>query len=298
MDLNSKDLNLLLVFSTIWQERSISRAANKLFLSQSAVSHSLKKLRSDFNDPLFVKGPRGVSPTDFAINLAPQITSILQQIQTTYNIQDNPNLKTLNKDLFMSTGDYFSMTKLKPFTSHMTKEAPHVRIICQPVANIFNQPMFERGEIDLAITAIDIDKKAGFYIEPIFTDTMACCVRKKHPTLKGPVNLDKYLNEKHINVSNFGKEFGAADIQLARSKKKRRIQTVVSSFFDAGQILQVTDLVLSAPKEICKSLAQQYNLNTYDLNFLKAPRNVSMIWHERTHEDPFHKTIRSIIRDL
>lgn len=295
MDLGNKDLNLLLVFSTIWEERHISRAAAKLFVSQSAVSHSLKKLREQFNDPLFVRSSSGMVPTDFSVQIAPHLLSTLDQIEKVYNFENKMDLKDVQRTVVISSGDYFSMTQQQEFLLEMNKQAPRVRIIFKPVTNILDPSFFENGEVHIGITAISFKVRNGFYSKVLYKDKVACCVRKGHPILKDKATLNSYLKAEHLNVSNFGKDLGVIDLRLSELKKRRNVNLVVSSFYDAARIIRSSNFVLSAPKRICESLSKEYNLKTLDLPFVTSTRPISIIWHERTNDDPFHKKIRDII---
>ncbi len=292
------DLNLLLVFSMIWEERNLSKAADRLFLSQSAVSHSLKRLRNDFQDPLFVRDSKGVAPTEFAQSLAPRIRNLLLQVEEIYSADNSFDPAKSKRKLVLAAGDYFSITMLERFVSRLTSQAPNVRLIAQPVLNVFNLDKFERGEIHVAITAIDVPTKEGFHIKELRQDKVAICVRKDHPQFKRKTSKEIYLKAKHINVSNFGMEFGVVDEYLAKVGQKRDVNLVACSFFDAARILRGTDLVLSAPHQICLGLAKEYDLNVCSMPFEFSMRSVSMIWHERTNEDPFHAWIRKLILGL
>ena len=298
MEIVNNDLNLLLVFSVIWEERNLSKAAARLFLSQSAVSHSLKRLRVEFQDPLFVRDSKGVAPTEFAQALAPKIRSLLLQVEEIYSADNAFNPAKSKRRLELAAGDYFSITMLERFVSGLSSQAPNVRLFAQPVSNVFNLDKFERGEIHLAVTAIDVVEKEGFHFKELRKDKVSLCVRKNHPQFKRQVTQEKYLKAEHINVSNFGSDFGVVDENLATLGRKRNVSLVACSFFDAARILRVTDLVLSAPHQICLGLAKEYDLHVCAIPFDFSMRSVSMIWHERTHDDPFHMWVRKLILSL
>lgn len=298
MDLLNKDLNLLRVFSLIWEERSLSKAGARLFLSQSAVSHALKRLRGEFGDPLFVRDSQGVAPTDLAQALAPRIRRLLQEVEEVYGTSGAFDPRESRRDLLLAAGDYFSVTMLEGFVERLRAQAPHVRLIVKPVANVFHLDKFEAGEIHLAITAIDVAPKEGFHFQELQQDKISLCVRKDHPEVRRQISPEKYLKLRHLNVSNFGSDRGVVDEQLLASGKKREVAMVVSSFFDAGRLLRKSDLVLSAPHRICQAIAADYGLAVFPLPFSYRTRSISMIWHERTHQDPFHVWARKLVLDL
>ena len=295
MELINKDLNLLLVFSVIWEERSLSKAAARLYLSQSAVSHALKRLRAEFGDPLFVRESKGVAATDFAATIAPKIRQLLHGVEAIYHENNSFDPKAAKRTLVLSAGDYFSITRLEKFVSRLEAEAPHVRLFIKPVANIYQLEKFESGEIHLAITAIDVAAKEGFHAREIFRDKISFCLRKNHPQAKGKASPERYLKLKHINVSNFGSERGVVDEYLETIGKKRDVNLVTGSFYDAARLVRSTDLSFSAPHQMCAGLAKEYDLAIYPLPFQYQPRSISMVWHERTNQDPFHAWVRELI---
>jgi DNA-binding transcriptional LysR family regulator len=298
VELTNKDLNLLLVFSTIWEERNLSKAAERLFVSQSAVSHSLKKLREEFGDPLFVRGTKGVAPTDFAQALGPKVRDLLVGVEGLYSSSARFDPKTAKRDLVLAVGDYFSIAMLEKFAARLEKAAPHVRLFLRPVANVFGLDAFEKGEIHLAITAIDVVAKEGFHSQELRQDRIFTCVRKGHPEAGRQMTKEIYLKAKHVNASNFGSDQGVVDELLGAIRKKREVKVVTSSFFDAARLVRRSDLVLSAPHQICLGLAREYDLTIHPLPFEFHMRSISMIWHERTNVDPFHGWIRGTIASL
>lgn len=298
MELVNKDLNLLFVFLVIWEERNLSKAASRLYLSQSAVSHALKRLRLEFDDALFVRDSHGVSPTDFAQRLAPKVRQTLLRVQEMYSSNRVFDPKTTHRNLVIAAGDYFSMTMLEQFVARLAVEAPNVRLICKPVSNIFELNKFEKGEFDLAITAIEVTKKEGIFSQELGHDTISICVRKNHPLVRQKPSPEKYLKLRHINVSNYGSDYGVVDIYLEPLGKKRNVALVSSSFFDAARLLRSTDFALSAPHQICLGLAKDYDLAVYPIPFPFQTRSISMVWHARTDTDPFHAWARSLILSL
>jgi DNA-binding transcriptional LysR family regulator len=298
MDLLNKDLNLLMVFAVIWEHRNLVRAAEKLFVSQSAVSHSLRRLRTEFDDPLFVRQGKGVAPTEYAERLAPEIFRLRHFLEEIYKKEALFDPETVERDLCLATGDYFSVTMLEKFMLHLQVAAPRVRLICQPVSNVFKLENFETGGIHLAVSAIDVELREGFYSQMLLQDRNAMCLRKKHPLLSGRTKMRDYLEAQHIVVSNLGQKVGVVDVDLQNLRKQRKVTAVVSSFFDAGKLIGATDLVLSAPSRICMALAKDYELAVQDLPFHSKTRSISMLWHARTDQDAFHVWIRELLKSL
>jgi len=284
------------VFSAVWEERNLSKAARRLYVSQSAVSHALKRLRDDFGDPLFVRDSHGVSATNFAEALAPRVRELLASAEDLYRRPERFDPASARRTLSLATGDYFSVTMLESFAARLTAEAPKVRLVIRPVSSVFKLEKFESGEVDLAITAISVTLKEGFHSRELVQDRIAICAKKDHPGLRKRVTEEAYLALRHLNVSNFGSDRVVVDEYLEERKQRREVAAVASSFFDAACLLRGTDLVLSAPRRICEEIARFYGLAVHPFPFDLEPRSIAMIWHERNHRDPFHAWVRSLLR--
>jgi DNA-binding transcriptional LysR family regulator len=255
-------------------------------------------MRAEFGDALFVRNSRGVAPTDFAEALAPQVKLLMRQLEEMYRGGQSFDPKKLKRNFTLAAGDYFSITRLEKFVARLAVEAPQVKLICRPILNIFHLDKFEKGEIDLAITAINVAAKEGFHSQELSRDEIYVCVRKNHPQVAKKLNEKIYLSLRHLNVSNYGSVEGVVDEYLAPLGKQREIAMVTSSFFDAARLVRTSELALSAPQQICEGLAREYGLAAYPLPFRFGARPISMIWHERTDGDPFHSWIRKLILSL
>lgn len=298
MELLDKDLNLLVLFATIWQERKLSKVAERMFLSQPAISHALNRLRQQFDDPLFVKSSVGMAPTDFAQSIAPEILQLVASLELLYRSGKGFDPKECDRTLVLSTGDYFAATMLKDFTARLNKMAPKVNIVCYPDSELFSPTKFEQGEIHLGISGFVTDIKEGFRSKDIIHDRIACCLRKKHALNQKKLPLPQYLAADHVLVSVVGRTFGIVDQKLKTMKKNRNVKMVVPSFFEAGALLAKTELILTAPRGLCLQIAKSHGLAAIETPFPKMPFTVRMHWHQRTDADPFHIWVRQLMEDV
>ena len=299
-NINTKDLNLLSVFEVIWLEKNISRAADKLCLSQPAISHSLKRLREQFDDPLFVRSSKGVTPTDFAISIAPSILKVMSETRRIYSVSEVFSPYETERDLHIAIGDHFALTLYHLFLKKLSLEAPKVRISAKPVTEFFPIEDLENGKTDIAITGFyaSAPSKSGFHKKKVLEEDFFCLGRRKHPLINKKLTANAYLKAEHLYISPIGDFKGFIDIDLAKSKKKRDVKATLPSFAEAGPVLANSDLLLTAPKGICTSLAVTYGLEAHKLPFKIRTYRACLHWHDRTQTDPFQQWVRSTLFQL
>lgn len=293
----SKDLNLLTLFTAIWEERNLSKAAHRLNLSQPAVSHALGRLREQMDDALFVRSSKGMTPTPYASELAPMILETLKSIENIYRNKADFNPAEAKETLSICIGDYFAAAFLQDFIAKMSKEAPQVKIVTVPDSEVFSYFDFEKGQIHLAITGFQMQPKEGFYQKKLVDDSISVCFRKKHSILKKEFSLKAYLDSEHMFISSIGSTSGLVDAKLKKMRKERNVSLVLPGFFEAADILANTDYVLTAPTGLCAYLAKKKKLQLEPTPFDMKPYPISMFWHERTQNDPLHQWVRNLISE-
>lgn len=294
--MTNKDLNLLYLFEALWQERNLSKAAKKLHLSQPAASHSLKRLRTTFGDSLFVRASRGMVPTPVCEKIAPQVFKTLLEVKKVFEEASLFQPEHFQGILKISYGDVFGVSLLPAFLKQLTELSPQTQTVAKNELENFPLGEMESGQIDLAITGVHIPEKEGFYSKVLFTDRLSCCYSKK---IRGAASSVKsYLQQSHLFVSPTGRKEGLVDQSLAQEGLSRSIRYVVPGFLEAGPLLQESDLVLTAPHQICQHLAKFYEL-TLKTPPVKLPEfPIYMYWHERTNADPFAKWIRALLTNI
>lgn len=298
---SSKDLNLLVVFNTVWEERNLARVADRLCLSQPAISHSLRKLREQFNDQLFVRSAKGVTPTDFAINIAPKVSQLINSASELYSPQETFSPEKVKGDFVLSIGDYFSMTQFHRLTNEFNTAAPQARLIARAITDEFPSDSLEKGKVHLAITGFFAaqSSKRGYLRKKILEDSFSCLCRKGHSILNTKEQRAAYLEAEHLHISPLGDPKGLVDQKLERKREKRKIKSIMPGFVETGPVLQNTNLILTAPTELCRRLAEYYNLSHFKLPIQEIGKfQAYMHWHERTDGDPFSIWTRNLIEQL
>lgn len=271
IDLSRIDLNLLVLFETVFEERHVGRSANRLRLSSSAVSHGLKRLRALLGDPLFLRTPRGVVPTERAISLAPAIIDILAQIRKVVATAQPFDPARSRRRFAIAAPDGVSSVFIPGLLNRIEKSAPGIDISLRQLL-----PRADDGEPDLAwrdalsaLEARQIDIAvvpsevfpARFAARMLFEEEFVIAMRAGHPSSRG-LDLDAYLQARHILVSHTGDAFGIVDTALAERGLSRRIALTAPNFMFALGVLAENDYLAALPARFVAIHANRFGLVT------------------------------------
>lgn len=287
-----KDLNLLLVFEALAIERNVSRAAERLHLSQSAVSHALARLRDAFGDDLFVRAPRGVVPTARATALQPKVMQALEAARGVYKVDEDFSPETATGEIRLGSTEAFEHVVLPKLVPLLVREAPYLVLNSRMVSGKLPKEDMEQGVCDVAVAGFFGDLPEGFHKRKLYEDGFSCVVRKGHPRIKKAPTLDEYVAEKHLLISPQGDLHGVVDRQLEKKRRKRTVVAGISNFLTPGGIVAESDLILTLPSRMAAIHAKLFQLNLFDLPLEVPPITMMMTWHERTHRDPLMRWFR------
>lgn len=289
-DIRSLDLNLLKALDALLDEGNVTRAAQRLSLTQPAVSGMLTRLRDYFDDPLFVRTSHGMVPTSRASELASPIKQILSDISV---LLQPASFDPLTAELVYTlvATDYALKAVAIPLMAALKQRAPLVKIAVRPVDNERVYQQLSRGEVDMALltpqtTPDDLHGRA------LFEEHYVCVARSHHPLAAAQeVTLQQFCAQEHILVSTEGKFTGVTDEALAELGLTRRVGMSVNSFLVIPDILRLTDMIAVVPHRMVPADS--------DLAIIPLPLKVpgftkSMAWHERNHRDPAHQWIRAL----
>lgn len=294
-NIRNVDLNLLVVLDVLLDERSVSRAAQRLNLSQPAVSGALKRLRSTFRDPLFIRSQQGIRPTPRALDLIGPTKAVLQDIERMFSASEfRPD--TAEATFTIAATDYAQMTFLAPLIKEVHQAAPGIRFAIVPTDTHTMADEFERQEIDFAITVPEMAPDNTLSFE-LFGDRYVCAVRDGHESADAGLTLDDFCALDHILVTPSSDGFrGPADDALNLLGRQRRVVVSVPDFLSLPSILQNSDFIAVAPERVFVPFA--HTLKVFPAPF-EIPR-VSMIalWHERTDRSPAHQWIRRKMEEI
>jgi DNA-binding transcriptional LysR family regulator len=295
MNLRRVDLNLLVIFDALMRERNVTRAADKVGLSQPAFSNALSRLRAFFEDDLFLRGPDGMRPTARAMELADQVHEALAAIDAALDpVRFDP--ATAHRTFNVETNDYVVTAFFPALMQVLRKEAPGIDIRVSPQAG----RAFERldaQEIDLAISAFG-DPPDRFGMEELSRDGYGVVMRKTHPLADENLTLNRYAAATHVLVTPRGDPRGFVDEQLAEKGLTRRVGLTVNQFASALPIVAGTDLIATLPLRIAGIGAKRFGLTMKDAPIVppRGFQEVQMIWHKRLGAHPANTWLRQILR--
>lgn len=291
-DITGLDLNLLRALDALLDERSVTRAANRLALTQPAVSGLLARLRERFDDPLFVRGRRGVTPTPRALALAGPVKRILADVESLVR-PETFDPATAAFTLSIAATDYALQAVVAPFLPRLMALAPGVRVLARPIEAADAPTLFERGELDIALSTPS-DALPELHARKLFEERYVVVARADHPRIGADgVGLDDFCALDHALVSYGGESFrGVTDEALARLGRRRRVVLSLSSFLVLADVLRTTDLIAVVPSRLAASAA--------GLKICPPPIEIPgfvklAVWHERTHADPAQLWARSLL---
>ena len=292
-DIRKLDLNLLKALNALLEERSVTRAAERLALTQPAVSGMLTRLREQFDDPLFVRARHGIIPTARAEALAVPVRDVLHHIGRMLQPQQFDPL-TANLTLSIAATDYAQSAILIPYLAALRQQAPGVRVVIRPVDQEQLLPAMERGELDLALITPSTTPP-GLHARRLFDEEYLCVMRSGHPdALPGAIlPLERFCALEHALVSLSGQPFtGITDEALARVGQSRRVVLSVSSFLVLPEILAITDLIAVVPQRLAR--------HRKDMVCMAPPLPIPgftkvVAWHARTQHDVAHRWLRELL---
>lgn len=303
------DLNLLVCLHVLLEEGSVTYAAKRLCLSQSAVSKSLNRLREQFDDPLFIRSAHGLVPTPRARALQPMLEHLLHEIdQLTAPPTFTP--QTSDRHFTMALVESAYPLFLPQFLGDIFSEGPNLTIDTQAwEPNTFDK--LQAGEIDFGITGKDLNPSdamltlmppKGIVFQELCRDRQCCIVRKGHPALTQTWDEATYLTQRHIQVRCIGNDRWLLDYKLAERGIARDIAMYVPDFNSAACLCSQTDFVFTAPSHFAHYIASQLDLVVIPLPTELPPMAYTLFWHQHQEKDHGHSWLRQIIisrcRDL
>lgn len=270
MNLARADLNLLVLFEAVLRDRHVGRTAQRLHLSPSAVSHGLARLRRLLHDPLFLKHPKGVVPTQRALQLAEPIADILARTRNVLASATRFDAARSSRRFVIGAPDAISAVTLPPLMHALEQVAPNIDLGVRALMPNTALAALDAREVDLAIAPLE-DVPARFAWREIYTEDFVIAMRAGHALTKR-FTLDRYCAASHLLVSITGDPGGLVDEALKRVGRSRRVALSVPGFVFALAVVAETDLLAALPK----MLVQKYSASlpvVYAEAPVKLPRS-------------------------
>lgn len=298
MNLRSLDLNLLPVFESLLRTRSTTVTAEELNLTQSAVSNALKRLRLAFGDPLFVKTPQGMLPTDLAQSLASAVTEGLGLIRSAVEAPQDFVPANAQRTFRLYLSDIGQLIFIPKLMATLAVEAPGVRIVTVDTTPREAQNAMAMGDIDLTL-GLFTRFSSGFHQQRLFREHYVALVRDEHPTIREQLSADAFLNAAHAvyrpTAGNHDVFETAVEHWFAQAGRQRHVALRMAHSMGLSALIAASDLVVCVPTRLGRALKAAADLRTYALPFDGPEFDISQLWHERFHTDAGHRWLRSTL---
>ena len=290
MRLEKVDLNLFVVFDAIYRERSVTKVAVLLNLTQPAVSNALSRLRDTFDDPLFIRTPNGMAPTPVADSVVGDVRAALALLDQSVAVNARFDPMLSEKVFNLGMNDLAESLLLPHLHAAIKSTAPKISLTSYYVAREAATEDLRSGGIDLLIDAPVVNAKELSH-KSLVKLPYVVAVRPGHPLVSQALTVDGYLAGEHIHVSSRRKGRGQMDIALHALGFRRRVAMRVQNYLVAARITAETDLLWTVPKV----LAEQLPLQIVELPFEVEPLVWNLYWTKSAENDPASQWMREII---
>ena len=297
MLLRNIDLNLLVVLDALLTEKHVTRTGVRLHLSQPAISHSLNKLRVLLDDPLLIRQGNEVVLSALAQNLQAPLKEILGQIETLLGQSIDFVPADSQRTLRIAMSDYGAAIVLPKLLVQLRAQAPGTSLVVIQDSRLGMLEQVGQGRIDLAIGVFPAPG-ADICTEVLFEETFTCLLDRRSLPENGVLDLDSYLARPHLLVSMDGNTRGEVDNVLRARGLKRRVAVNVPHWGTAPGMIADTDLILTVATRTLTNVPFGDTLVATAPPLTVAPFNYVQAWHNRFNQDPAHRWLRELVRQV
>ena len=308
LNFRTLDLNLLRVLDVVLTERSLTRAARQLAMTQPAVSNAMKRLRDALQDDLVQRSGFGVEPTPRALALWPTVRAALHSLEQSL-IPGDFDAAQSDTTFILAMADATAAELMPSLVETIETQAPGISMRVLPLVTRDPRHLLSDGQMDLAVghfPAVLADltaqaqagqilgsQGAAFAHDRLYDGQYVCVMRKGHPLAKKPkLSLDQFCAAHHLLVSFSGRPFGFVDEALASLSRQRRIVLTVNQFFTAGRVVSRSDLLTVLPRHFVRVADTSNELVMRELPFAMPLVHVDSLWHHRNTEHHAHRWLR------
>lgn len=297
MDLKDVDLNLLVIFQQLLQERRVSAVAANLGLTQPTVSNALNRLRRQLGDELFLRTSRGMEPTAYAMQLAEPISYALSSIHETLNQRTRFDPANSQRKFNIGMNDIGEIYFLPTLMKILAEIAPGISFSTIRTTGASLADDMEAGRVDLAVGWLP-HLKSGFFQRRLFVHGHVCMFRTGHPLdKKKALTREAYEAADHVVVSAAGTGHATVDASIEKLGIRRKAVLTVPHFVAVGHILSTTDMIATVPERFARHCVAPFGLRYVDLPLRLPEIGVNLFWHSRFHKEPGNQWLRSVIFD-
>ena len=293
-NLSRLDLNLLVAFDALLTERSVTRAAARLGLGQSAMSHNLGRLRTLFGDELLTRGADGMRPTPRALELADPVRVTLAQIQAAVLQREAFDPATAERTFRIGLADSIEVAIIPGLMARLRQVAPGVCLRLRSLNRLTILDELDTGALDLGIGVFD-HGQIHHKRRPLYKETFLCLFNPALLNFTPPISLDEYLSVPHDLASLTDDDHGAVDEALAKLKLKRTIALTTPGFLAVPFVVARAPVVTTMPSRLARYFAESFSLATSPAPVDLPSFAIALLWHGSFDHDPGHIWLRQTI---
>ncbi|AQA03791.1 LysR family transcriptional regulator [Mycobacterium sp. MS1601] len=297
MNLSGVDLNLLVVLQAVLQERSATKAAARLHLTQPAVSNALARLRVLLGDPLFVRAGRGLSPTPAALAVQPRLEQALRLLEEVVQDLDDFDMSTTTREWVVAFADLYGPLVLPELDRRLQQQAPRSSVRVVALDRISVADALATGEVDVYL-GIPTTTPPAWCSEPAYTDDLVGVIATHHPEAGSAMTLDRFVDLPHAHVRISPGRGREVDDALARLGHSRRIRLTVSHYSSLFPVVENGHCIAVAPRRLARHYARRSAITLFELPLELPTYDVRLFWHVRVDGDPGVAALREILREI
>jgi len=290
------DLNLLPIFVALMQERSVTRAAARLGITQPALSNALNRLRDTLKDPLFIRERYGIKPTQFAEEIAPVIIETLARLDDVLVGRQHFDPATSSRQFNLAPNTYVEIVLIPSLVARLGEQAPGIKVSLTSYGNDLSESGVISGTTDMALGRI-VDPPDNLVVQHLMDDTLACVVRRDHPMVGDSLSKEQYEQLRHVNVLPPGRLKVGLFQTLERQGLRRELAISVTHFLAVPEIIAVTDYCATLPRLICNQIAKDPRIKVLPSPVELGTFPVDIAWHVRYRNDPAHQWFRQLLAE-
>jgi DNA-binding transcriptional LysR family regulator len=288
------NLNLLPALAALLEERSVSVAARRAGVSQSAMSHSLARLRELLDDPLLIPSGRRMVPTPRGEAIALELPTALEQLELALRPSPTFDPRAAKVQFSLATHDYFELTALPDVLGYLNEHAPQVDLEVLRLGPDTHSKM-TRGEIDLALSGTSTSlSTTGLAHHNLLEMPFSVIARAGHPRIGRRLSLKRYVELSHVLVAIDGRSDGVVDRALEKLGYERRVALRVPHFISAPIAVATSDLICTVASSVAERGRELFGLRVFRPPLALPSPSVSLLWPRQHEEDPAKTWFREL----
>ena len=295
IDISKLDLNLLRTFVILMEERNVSRASERLNISQSATSNALERIRESFNDRILEREGRVMQPTRAALELWPQISQALSEIESVLNAYNTFDPATVREHFTIGIDEYSMLLNGRQVINSIRSVAPKVTLSLVSANPENYTDQLARNQVDLLIAPV-WQSLPDLVIQPVYKETFVGLMSSDHPLAGKRMTLKRYINYPHLLVSTRGIVTGNVDVGLDHKNQHRKVVLSTPWLETAVGLLSGSEMLLNIGKRLSQRMLLRHPVDQFELPIEVPGFEVCLLWHPRTTSDSHHRWLRRHVR--